>query len=74
MQKIKRRGNKDAQAKVRLLVIDFLKKKKGTQQKCSALYGITLNAVQKIWRKYKEKGTRGILPQNQSNKCLVGRK
>lgn len=61
MQKIKRRGNKDAQEKVRLLVIDFLKKKKGTQQKCSELYGITLNAVQKIWRKYKENGTRGIL-------------
>lgn len=63
MQKIKRRGSKDAQAKVRLLVIDFLRKKKGTQQKCSELYGITLNAVQKIWRKYKDRGTRGILPK-----------
>ena len=63
MQKIKRRGNKDAQAKVRLLVVDFLKKKKGTQQKCSEFYGITLNAVQKIWRKYKDNGARGILPK-----------
>lgn len=63
MEKIKRRGNKDAQAKVRLLVIDFLKKKKGTQKKCAELYGITLNGVQKIWRNYKEKGMRGILPK-----------
>jgi hypothetical protein len=53
MQKTKQRGSIDAQAKVRLLVIDFLKNKKGTQQKCSELYGLTLNGVQKIWRKYK---------------------
>jgi transposase len=63
MQKVKKRGNKEAQAKVRLLVVDFLKRKKGTQQKCSEFYGITLNAVQKIWRKYKDNGTRGILPK-----------
>ena len=68
MQKIKRRGNKDAQAKVRILVIDFLKKKKGTQQKCSELYGLTLNGVQKIWRKYKEQGTIGILPKKRGVK------
>lgn len=76
MQKIKRRGNKEAQAKVRLLVIDFLRKKKGTQQKCSELYGITLNAVQKIWRKYKDNGTRGILPQKrgvQGGKKITGK-
>lgn len=60
MTKIKRRGNKDAQAKVRLLVVDFLKKKKGSQQQCSTLYGITLNGVQKIWRRYKENGSRGL--------------
>ena len=68
MQKIKRRGNKDAQAKVRILVIDFLIKKKGTQQKCSELYGLTLNGVQKIWRKYKEQGTIGILPKKRGVK------
>ena len=68
MKKIKRRGNKDAQAKVRILVIDFLIKKKGTQQKCSELYGLTLNGVQKIWRKYKEQGTIGILPKKRGVK------
>ncbi len=54
MKKIKLRGNKESQEKVRLLVIDFLKKNKGTQKKSAELYGITLNAVQKIWRKYKD--------------------
>lgn len=63
MLKTKQRGSIDAQAKVRLLVIDFLKNKKGTQQKCSELYGLTLNGVQKIWRKYKDSGKRGILPK-----------
>jgi transposase len=61
MQKTKHRGSKDAQAKVRLLVIDYLKKKEGTQQKCSELFGLTLNGVQKIWYKYKEHGKQGIL-------------
>ncbi|MBK7883014.1 MAG: hypothetical protein IPJ81_03775 [Chitinophagaceae bacterium] len=60
MQKDKRRGSKDAQEKVRLLVVDFLKKKKGSQQECSLLYGLTLNGVQKIWYRYRQKGSRGL--------------
>ena len=60
MEKIKKRGSKDAQEKVRMLVVEFLKKKKGTQQQCGDMYGITLNGVQKIWRRYKEQGSRGI--------------
>ena len=58
--KARKRGSQDAQEKVRILVIDFLKKKKGTQQKAADLLGLTLNGVQKIWRKYKEYGIRGI--------------
>lgn len=61
--KQKQRGSKDAQSKVRLLVVSFLKKKEGTQQKASELYGITLNGVQKIWRAYKIQGARGIAPK-----------
>lgn len=58
--KAKKRGSQEAQERVRLLVIDFLKKKKGSQQKAADLFGLTLNGVQKIWRKYKEYGMRGI--------------
>jgi transposase len=76
MDKPKQRGSVDAQAKVRILVIDFLKQKKGTQQICSELYGITLNGVQKIWRKYKDHGKRGILPKKrgvQGGKKIAGK-
>ena len=55
-----KRGSQESQERVRMLVIDFLKKEKGTQQKAADLFGLTLNGVQKIWRKYKEYGIRGI--------------
>lgn len=58
--KPKPRGTKDAQEKVRQLVVSFLRNKKGTQQKAADLFGITLNGVQKIWKAYKVKGLRGI--------------
>ncbi len=55
-----KRGSKDAQEKVRLLVVDFLKKKKGTQSKAAELFGLSLDGVHKIWKRYKEKGLRNI--------------
>jgi transposase len=61
--KQKKRGTKDSQGRVRILVAAFLKNKKGTQQKASELFGVTLNAVQKIWRAYKLQGSRGIAPK-----------
>lgn len=54
------RGSQSSQERVRLLVVDFLKKKKGTQQQAADLYGLTLNGVQKIWKRYKDKGLRGL--------------
>lgn len=54
------RGNKAAQEKARELVTDFLKKKKGTQQQAAELFGLSLNGVQRIWRRYKENGYRGL--------------
>jgi transposase len=66
--KVNRRGSKDAQAKVRTLVVSFLKKKQGTQQKAADLYGLTLNGVQKIWRVYKLKGSRGLEPKKRGVK------
>ena len=55
-----KRGSKDAQEKVRLLVVDFLKKKKGTQGKAAELFSLSLDGVHKIWKRYKEKGLRNI--------------
>lgn len=55
-----KRGGKVAQKKVRQLVIDFLKMKKGTQKQVAELFGLGLNGVQRIWKRYKEKGYRGL--------------
>ena len=63
-----KRGTKDAQEKVRLLIIDYLKNKKGTQKKAGELFGITLNGVQKIWRRYKDKGKRGLISKKRGIK------
>ena len=55
-----KRGGKVAQEKVRQLVIDFLKKKNGTQLQAASLFGLSLNGVQRIWKRYKDKGYRGL--------------
>lgn len=57
---MQKRGSASAQEKVRQLVVQFLKRKQGTQQQAADLYGLTLNGVQKIWKRYKEKGLGGL--------------
>ena len=49
-----------AQATIREQVVDFLKKKKGTQNQASEIFGLSQSGVEKIWRKYKNEGRRGI--------------
>ena len=67
-----KRGGKDAQEKVRQLVIEFLKKKKGTQKKAAELFCLSLNGVQRIWKRYKEKGSRGLASKKRG--VQVGKK
>ncbi len=55
-----KRGSEEAQQKARELVVDFLKKKKGTQKQAAELFGLSLDGVHKIWKRYKEKGLRGL--------------
>jgi transposase len=56
----KKRGSKSSQERIRLLVVDYINTKKGTQQKAANLYGLTLNGVQKIWRRYRSGGKRSL--------------
>lgn len=49
-----------AQATIREQVVDFLKKKRGTQNDVSEIFGLSQSGVEKIWRKYKTQGKRGI--------------
>lgn len=54
------RGSKEAQEKVRLLVVAFLQKQEGSQSQAARLYGLSLGGVHKIWARYKQKGKRGL--------------
>jgi transposase len=56
----KARGTKDSQETKRLLIVDFIKKKKGTHQQASDLFHVSKSAVDKIWTRYKASGIRGI--------------
>lgn len=56
----KTRGTKDSQETKRLLIVDFIKKKKGTHKQAAELFHVSKSAVDKIWTRYKEKGIRGI--------------
>jgi transposase len=55
-----KRGNKDSQATKRLLVVEFLKKKKGTHKQAAEMFQLSKSAVDKIWTRYKELGKRGL--------------
>jgi transposase len=50
-----------AQATIREQVVDFLKKKRGTQNQALEIFGLSQSGVEKIWRKYKTQGKRGII-------------
>jgi transposase len=56
----KKRGSKSSQERIRILVVEYIKSKRGTQQQAADLYGLTLNGVQKIWRRYKLGGKRSL--------------
>lgn len=58
--KARKRSNKDAQEARRYLVVDYLKKRKGTHKEAAALFGLSKSGVGKIWTRYKAKGRRGL--------------
>lgn len=55
-----KRGTKDSQETKRVLVIDYLKKKKGTHLQAADLFQLSKSGVDKIWTRYKQKGLRGL--------------
>lgn len=58
--KVKKRKNKDAQEETRFRVAEYLRKKLGTQQQASEIFGITERAVNKIWAQYKVGGKKAL--------------
>lgn len=56
----KQRGTKESQETKRLLVVDYLKKKKGTHQSAAEVFHLSKSAVDKIWTRYRNNGSRGL--------------
>ena len=56
----KKRGSQDVQESTRLKVVSYLKKKSGTQNQAAEISGVSLRSVNRIWAKYKIKGSRGL--------------
>lgn len=49
-----------AQSTIREQVAEFLKRKRGTQKQAAEIFSLSRSGVEKIWRKYKAEGKRGI--------------
>ena len=60
LKKDGRNRTASAQAAIREQVVDFLKKKRGTQNQASEIFGLSQSGVEKIWRNYNTEGKRGI--------------
>jgi transposase len=61
-----------AQATIREQVVEFLKKKRGTQKQAAEIFGLSQSGIEKIWRKYKAEGRRGITEKKRG--VQVGKK
>jgi transposase len=58
---LKPRGSKDSQETKRLLVVSYLKSKKGTHQEAADIFELSKSAVYKIWTRYCQKGSKGMV-------------
>ena len=58
-QQDKRLGS-EAQEAIRVRVVQYLEQRRGTQQEAADIFMLSLSAVKKIWKRYKEQGTEGI--------------
>jgi len=71
-----RNRSASAQAAIRLRVVEYLKKKKGTQKQAQDIFGLSRSGVEKIWRIYKAGGKRKVIEKKrgvQGGKKLNGK-
>src|SRR3989337_3014462 len=60
MAKQKSRNTQQTQEANRMRIVEFLKKKKGTQKEASEIFAVTERAVNAIWSRYKNGGKRAL--------------
>ena len=49
-----------SQETIRIQVIDFLKKKRGSQQQAADIFGLHVRSVNRMWHRYRHGGSRAI--------------
>src|SRR3970282_407108 len=59
-QEVIKRGNQQSQEAIRLKVVDYIKKKLGTQKQAAEIFGIRPRSVRRIWAKYKAGGRHAL--------------
>lgn len=59
-KQVKKRGRKEAQEAIRIRVVDYLRKRLGTQKQCAEIFDLTERSINRIWNRYKEEGKRGL--------------
>jgi transposase len=59
-KEVKKRGSKEAQEAIRFKVIDYLRKKLGSQKQCAEIFGLQERSVNRLWSKYNNEGKRGL--------------
>lgn len=57
-QEVKKRGNQQSQEAIRFKVVDYIKKKLGTQKQAAEIFGIKQRSVSRVWARYKAGGKR----------------
>ena len=55
-----RRLHPAAQQAIRLRIADYIQSRKGTQQQAADIFQVSLAAVKKIWKQYKEGGAKAL--------------
>ena len=66
--KHKKRKTQETQESNRILIAEFLKKKKGTQKEAAEIFELTERAVNKIWAKYLIGGKRSLKSKKRGTK------
>ncbi|MBD0286955.1 MAG: helix-turn-helix domain-containing protein [Flavisolibacter sp.] len=56
----------EAQETLRLRIADFLKEHKGTQKEAADIFQVSLRAVEKIWKQFKEGGRKALKQKKRS--------
>src|SRR3954451_2253361 len=58
----------EAQEAIRLRIAAFLRDRKGTQGQAADIFGVSLGAIEKIWKQYRESGAKSLLAKKRGPK------